>query len=248
MKNARRLLRKLDYLPRWAWYMLSLFIGGPIGPFVVYLVFHVLTKAADDEETEQDSVDWGASYDRSGRTYADADCTVTDDAEIEDAWQKTESSASRARREAQPTESTQTDSADDEVSEVIREGGAAMAPHPSRQRPDSRSGTLRADRFHRKQLRPDSLHFGTAPSAALSASHLPALLSADHASPARSARQAGKKRKHPQGPRGSRAHFAGRRLKSIQLSVSRSKRWMNTASSIWKARWTSCATCSNPTA
>ena len=119
MKNARRLLRKLDYLPRWAWYMLSLFIGGPIGPFVVYLVFHVLTKAADDEEPEQDSVDWGASYDRSGRTYAD-------DAEIEDAWQKTESSASRARREAQPTENTQTDSADDEVSEVIREGRAAM--------------------------------------------------------------------------------------------------------------------------
>lgn len=108
MKNARRLLRKLDYLPRWAWYMLSLFIGGPIGPFVVYLVFHVLTKAADDEETEQDSVDWGASYDRSGRTYTDADCTVTDDAEIEDAWQKTESSASRARREAQPAENTQT--------------------------------------------------------------------------------------------------------------------------------------------
>ena len=126
MKNARRLLRKLDYLPRWAWYMLSLFIGGPIGPFVVYLVFHVLTKAADDEETEQDSDDWGASYDRSGRTYADADCTVTDDAEIEDAWQKTESSASRARREAQPAENTQTDSADDEVSEVIREGRAAM--------------------------------------------------------------------------------------------------------------------------
>ena len=89
-------------------------------------VFHVLTKAADDEETEQDSVDWGASYDRSGRTYADADCTVTDDAEIEDAWQKTESSASRARREAQPAENTQTDSADDEVSEVIREGRAAM--------------------------------------------------------------------------------------------------------------------------
>ena len=127
MKNARRLLRKLDYLPRWAWYMLSLFIGGPIGPFVVYLVFHVLTKAADDEETEQDSVDWGASYDRSGRTYADADCTVTDDAEIEDAWQKTESSASRARREAQPAENTQTDSADDEVSKVIREVRARIS-------------------------------------------------------------------------------------------------------------------------
>ena len=144
MKNARRLLRKLDYLPRWAWYMLSLFIGGPIGPFVVYLVFHVLTKAADDEEAEQDSVDWGASYDRSGRTYADADCTVTDDAEIEDAWQKTESSASRARREAQPAENTQTDSADDEVSEVIREGRAAM--------PVEQLGSLSVNELRREVL------------------------------------------------------------------------------------------------
>lgn len=124
MKNAKHILRKLDYLPRWAWYMLSLFVGGPIGPFIVYLVFHVLTRAADDEDAAADSVDWGASYDRRG--HVDADYTVTDDREVEDAWQQTEASASRARREAQPAEETADAGSDDEVSEVIREGRAAM--------------------------------------------------------------------------------------------------------------------------
>lgn len=42
MKNAKRLLRKLDYLPRWAWYAMSLAIGGPVGPVVVYVAFHAL--------------------------------------------------------------------------------------------------------------------------------------------------------------------------------------------------------------
>ena len=37
MKNAKRLLRKLDYLPRWAWYALSLAIGGPVGPPILLL-------------------------------------------------------------------------------------------------------------------------------------------------------------------------------------------------------------------
>ena len=52
MKNAKRLLRKLDYLPRWAWYAMSLAIGGPVGPVVVYVAFHALQKAADDEDAE----------------------------------------------------------------------------------------------------------------------------------------------------------------------------------------------------
>ena len=87
MKNAKRLLRKLDYLPRWAWYAMSLAIGGPIGPVVVYVAFHALTKAAEDEDAEDG--DW--SYDPRG-SHADADYTVTDDNEIRDAWQKTEAS------------------------------------------------------------------------------------------------------------------------------------------------------------
>ena len=45
MKNAKKLRRKLDYLPSWAWYVLSLCIAGPVGPVVVYLLFYALDKA-----------------------------------------------------------------------------------------------------------------------------------------------------------------------------------------------------------
>ena len=99
MKNAKRLLRKLDYLPRWAWYAMSLAIGGPVGPVVVYVAFHALQKAADDEDAEYD--EWSTDSERREGGYADADCTVTADRDIEDAWQRTEASASRARRDAQ---------------------------------------------------------------------------------------------------------------------------------------------------
>ncbi len=58
--------------------------------------------------------------------YADADCTVTDDRDIEDAWQRTEASASRARRDAQPPKKQTADAETDEASEIIREGRAAM--------------------------------------------------------------------------------------------------------------------------
>ena len=91
MKNAKRLLRKLDYLPRWAWYAMSLAIGGPVGPVVVYVAFHALQKAADDEDAEYD--EWSTDSERREGGYADADCTVTDDRDIEDAWQRTEASA-----------------------------------------------------------------------------------------------------------------------------------------------------------
>ena len=62
MKNAKRLLRKLDYLPRWAWYAMSLAIGGPVGPVVVYVAFHALQKAADDEDAEYD--EWSTDSER----------------------------------------------------------------------------------------------------------------------------------------------------------------------------------------
>ena len=66
--KAKRLLRKLNYLPRWAWYLASLCVGGPIGPVAVYLVFHVLEKAAADEieETVQEAFDWNVDIDEGG--------------------------------------------------------------------------------------------------------------------------------------------------------------------------------------
>ena len=62
--KAKRLLKKLNYLPRWAWYLASLCVGGPVGPFVVYLVFHVLQKAAEDEVDEaRADFDWNVDID-----------------------------------------------------------------------------------------------------------------------------------------------------------------------------------------
>ena len=128
--KAKRLLKKLNYLPRWAWYLASLCVGGPVGPFVVYLVFHVLQKAAEDEVDEaRADFDWNVDIDEggvhvrrersSGRSrsrsgsYQDEECTVTGDEDVTASWEKTEASARRARaqntRPAQSARPAQTD-------------------------------------------------------------------------------------------------------------------------------------------
>ena len=122
--KAKRLLRKLNYLPRWAWYLASLCVGGPVGPFVVYLVFHVLEKAAADEvEEARADFDWNVDIDEGGvhvrrersrqrsgsrgvAGYQDDECTVTGDEDVAASWEKTEASARRAK--AQDTRTAQT--------------------------------------------------------------------------------------------------------------------------------------------
>ena len=147
--KARYILKRLDYLPRWAWYALSFFIGaGPIGLVIVYLAFHMLEKVAQDEEEEaESSYSWNVDIDRDGvhvrrgpasATYRDSDCVVTDDAEVERQWQRAQTSADRA------WESTKTSAAssyaasdrsgenevqvdaDASVADVIREGNEAL--------------------------------------------------------------------------------------------------------------------------
>lgn len=149
--KAKRLLKKLNYLPRWAWYLASLCVGGPVGPFVVYLVFHVLQKAAEDEVDEaRADFDWNVDIDEggvhvrrersSGRSrsrsgsYQDEECTVTGDEDVTASWEKTEASARRARAQntrpaqsARPVTAQETaDAAGDECSAVIREGREAL--------------------------------------------------------------------------------------------------------------------------
>ena len=147
--KAKRLLRKLNYLPRWAWYLASLCVGGPIGPVAVYLVFHVLEKAAADEveETVQEAFDWNVDIDEGGvhvrrersrgRSrnrvgYQDDECTVTGDEDVTASWEKTEASARRAKEEAarkaqaaRPAKEPETGESDD-CESVIREGHAAL--------------------------------------------------------------------------------------------------------------------------
>lgn len=111
--KAKRLLKKLNYLPRWAWYIGSLSIGVPIGPVAVYLGFHVLEKMAKDEEEDElsSTLGWDVDIDDSGvhvrsrkgrrasSTYQDEECIVTDENEmnVHEEWARTEESARRAQ-------------------------------------------------------------------------------------------------------------------------------------------------------
>ena len=118
--KAKKILKTLDYLPRWAWYVISFFIGGPFGILGVYLVFHVLKKM----EKEQAEAEQEAARSRFAGSYADEECVVTSDEEVARQWEKTEASASRAQR--QQTAGDFHFSENSDVSEVIRAGHAAM--------------------------------------------------------------------------------------------------------------------------
>ena len=135
MKHAKRTIRKLNYLPRCAWYALSFFLFPPFGPVVVYLVFHALTRAAQDEDADEDTQNWM----RFATTYMDEDCMVTDDEEVLRRWQETQANARRASAARQtvsspPDHAGQQEDAsgqapgqeEDAVADVIREGRAAM--------------------------------------------------------------------------------------------------------------------------
>ena len=134
-KKAKQVLRKLDYLPRWAWYALSFFIGGgPFGIIAVYLVFHALERSAAEED-EGAAYNWDVNIDRDGvhvrgrgasaTTYADGDCVVTDDDEIARQWGRTEASARSAQSE-QEAQNAQTFDENAGVADVIRQGQEAL--------------------------------------------------------------------------------------------------------------------------
>ena len=118
--KATRILKKLNYLPRWAWYLASLSIGGPIGPLFVYLGFHALGKMAKDEEEEENS-DFGRTA-RSRRysptaAYEDEECFVTGEGDVEREWARTEASARQAKGDT--PDSAPGDSGD--IAEIVRE-------------------------------------------------------------------------------------------------------------------------------
>jgi len=115
--NAKKILKTLNYLPRWAWYLISFFIAGPFGLLAVYLVFHVLNKVAADQQEEEQAA---RGYD--SRVYRDAECTVSSDEDVKARWQETEASAARAK--AQQQSAAFSENAD--VNEVVRAGYDAM--------------------------------------------------------------------------------------------------------------------------
>lgn len=150
--KAKRILKKLNYLPRWAWYLISLSVGGPIGPLFVYLGFHVLEKMAADESESSagGTLDWDVDIDSDGihvrragsfgakraknsgdSFYQDAECTVTgeDDASVQRRWADTEASARQAQRSAYdraPAEEETPFAGSDDIEDVTREVDEAI--------------------------------------------------------------------------------------------------------------------------
>ncbi|MGN0996035.1 MAG: 5-bromo-4-chloroindolyl phosphate hydrolysis family protein [Candidatus Ventricola sp.] len=118
--KAKKLLKKLNYLPRWAWYAVSFFAaGGPFGCLAVYLAFHVLEKMAAEED-EEDAQTYAA-----GRIYRDAECTVSSDEDIERRWREAEASADHAQ--ARQTGRQETPIGENaELDEVVRAGNDAL--------------------------------------------------------------------------------------------------------------------------
>ncbi len=116
--NAKKILKTLGYLPKWAWYLISFFVAGPFGLLAVYLTFHVLNKIAQEQETQEREKRFGAA------SYADEECTVTSDEEIERMWERTQQSAARANAKREAAEPIMDENAD--VNEVIAGGHDAM--------------------------------------------------------------------------------------------------------------------------
>ena len=123
--KAKQVLKKLDYLPRWAWYALSFFVAGPFGPFGVYLVFHVLGKMAQEqaEEEHESGYTRRANAYGSADAYEDEECVVSSDEEINRQWAKTQSSAAHAQTQQKPVQPMDENA---DVDEVIRSGRDAM--------------------------------------------------------------------------------------------------------------------------
>ena len=108
--NAKKILKLLDYLPKWAWYLLSLIIAGPLGMLAMYLVFHVLRKMEKEADAQAAASRAGAS------AYEDEECIVTSEEEAE-----------RMRRSAQAgAESEIPFDENASVGEVVRAGYDAM--------------------------------------------------------------------------------------------------------------------------
>lgn len=113
--NAKKILKVMGYLPKWAWYLLSFFVAGPFGILFVYLAFHVLGKIASEQEE-------AADHRRASGIYADEECVVSSDEDVERQWRKTQESAAKAGAgSSTPIFSDQAD-----VAEVVLAGQNAM--------------------------------------------------------------------------------------------------------------------------
>ena len=112
--NAKKTLKTLNYLPRWAWYLLSFFIAGPLGILAVYLVFHVLKKMEQEENTQQDTP---------VHAQPEKESQLSDDAEVGEVIRAGRSAMRRIRAAndiiADPELSAQIDSIENSCAQIL---------------------------------------------------------------------------------------------------------------------------------
>ena len=112
--NAKKTLKTLNYLPRWAWYLLSFFIAGPLGILAVYLVFHVLKKMEQEENAQQDTP---------VHAQPEKESQLSDDAEVGEVIRAGRSAMRRIRAAndiiADPELSAQIDSIENSCAQIL---------------------------------------------------------------------------------------------------------------------------------
>ncbi|MBQ7486305.1 MAG: 5-bromo-4-chloroindolyl phosphate hydrolysis family protein [Clostridia bacterium] len=136
MSRIKRAKKALSLLPRWAYYVGSLFIGGPIGPVIVYLMFYALDKAEKDYRDE-DEVEYyeGSPFARSGgagagthASTADSHTVYGDDYTVrDDDGSERTGGYSFSRKTEEPDEEIDIPSFDStDVNEIISAGHTAL--------------------------------------------------------------------------------------------------------------------------
>ena len=124
--KAKEILKKLDYVPRWVWYMGGLFVAPPVGLLAVYLVFHALDHAASIEEQEEQEERKEAWQARARRQRANPGNVVSGDGyEVRDAG--TEDFRARGARANSRAAKFTPINPEAGVDEVLRRGREALS-------------------------------------------------------------------------------------------------------------------------
>ena len=116
-----KLKRKMEIVPTWAWYVGSMFIGGPIGLLVVYLCIKILSNAAQQElEDAYASSSFNGDTNEEETGYRDPHVVRGEDYVVQDDIPSSRPSPQSST--SSPTEefSIPVDAGSDEVIEICR--------------------------------------------------------------------------------------------------------------------------------
>lgn len=134
--SYRKAQKYLSLLPRWAYYLVSLFIGGPVGPVVVFLAFHVLDRASDvlgeDDDVGTETYSRSETYTRRAEPGSPGNVVFGEDYTVRDEGTEPERSTASTSSSWNRTSSSREEEMDipsfdsSDVRVIISEGERAM--------------------------------------------------------------------------------------------------------------------------